>query len=426
VSVVTFPDDGVRSASRPPLPDHPPVSSISLVDDEDRAALRKLARDVAERDIAPHAQGWDESEEFAEASLTALRRAELFTVTVGEAYGGMGMGDVEAAIVLEEIARADVSSAILCQLVFNGPPRAIEHLGNDAMRNAWLPRAAAGELFCIGITEPDAGSAATAMRAHLVPDGDGWRLEAYKNFVTGGHKSVACLVWCRFPGSQPGSGKGIGAVLVDLARPGVSVAGTHKKMGLRGCTEAELAFDGVRIDPEDVLVAGHPDDNSGLKTLLGHINHERCGNAAMCVGAAQGALEYAMGYMRDRTVGTKNLAELQGLQWKIADMATELEGARLLLLRAVTLAGTHGTPPPLESAMAKVACNLAAKRVCDEAIQLLGGYGYSREYAVERAYRDIRGLCIGAGTVEIQRNFIGTALLGGTRPAGDGWKTPPP
>ncbi|HXX91601.1 MAG TPA: acyl-CoA dehydrogenase family protein [Acidimicrobiales bacterium] len=401
------------------------MTSIPLVDDDDRAALRKLARDVAERDIAPHAAGWDETEEFAEASLAALRRAELFTVTVGEEYGGMGMGDVEAAIVLEEIARVDVASAILCQLVFNGPPRAVEHLGNEAMRRRWLPRAAAGELFCIGITEPDAGSAATAMRARLVEDGDGWRLDAYKNFVTGGHKSVACLVWCRFPGAEPGTGKGIGAVLVDLSSDGVSVAGTHKKMGLRGCTEAELAFDGVRIDPEDVLVAGNPDDNSGIKTLLAHINHERCGNAAMCVGAAQGALEYAMAYMRDRASGTKRLADLQGLQWKIADMATELEGARLLLARALVLAGTHGTPPPLESAMAKVACNLAAKRVCDEAIQLLGGYGYSREYAVERAYRDIRGLCIGAGTVEIQRNFIGTALLGGSMPAGPGWKTPP-
>jgi alkylation response protein AidB-like acyl-CoA dehydrogenase len=397
-----------------------------MVEDEDRAALRKLARDVAERDIAPHAAGWDETEEFAEASLDALRRAELFTVTVGTDYGGMGMGDIEAAIVLEEIARADVSSAILCQLVFNGPPRAVEHLGHEAMRRTWLPRAAAGELFCIGITEPDAGSAANTMRARLEPDGDGWRLEAYKNYVTGGHRAVACLVWCRFPGSEAGTGKGIGAVLVDLTRPGVSVAGTHRKMGLRGCTEAELAFDGVRIEPDDVLVRGDPADNSGLKTLLAHINHERCGNAAMCLGAAQGALEYAMAYMHERAVGTKKLADLQGLQWKIADMAVELEGARLLLDRALGLAGTHGTPPPLESAMAKIACNLAAKRVCDEAIQLLGGYGYSREYPVERAYRDIRGLCIGAGTVEIQRNFVGTALLAGKVPAGPWWKTARP
>jgi alkylation response protein AidB-like acyl-CoA dehydrogenase len=399
--------------------------AIPLADDDDRAALRKLARDVAERDIAPHAAHWDETEEFAGESLEALRRAELFTVTVGEEYGGMGMGDVEAAIVLEELARVDVSSAILCQLVFNGPPRAIEHLGDEGLRRRWLPQAAAGELFCIGITEPDAGSAATAMRAHLVEDGTGYRLEAYKNYVTGGHKAVACLVWCRFPGGEPGTGKGIGAVVVDLARDGVSVAGTHRKMGLRGCTEAELAFDGVRIEPEDVLVPGDPADNSGLKTLLAHINHERCGNAAMCVGAAQGALEYAMAYMHERASGSTPLTKLQGLQWKIADMSVSLEGARLLLQRALVLAGAGGTPPPLESAMAKIACNLAAKYVCDEALQLLGGYGYSREYPVERAYRDVRGLCIGAGTVEIQRNFVGTALLGGRTPAGTAWKQVP-
>lgn len=396
-----------------------------FVEDEDRASLRKLARDVAERELAPNAAHWDETEEFAESSLEALRRADLFTVTIGEQFGGMGMGDIEAAIVLEELARADVSSAILCQLVFNGPPRAIEHLGNEGLKKRWLPLASAGELFCIGITEPDAGSAATQMRAKLVEDGDGWRLEAYKNYVTGGHRAVSCLVWCRFPGSEAGSGKGIGAVVVDLSADGVSIAGTHRKMGLRGCTEAELAFDGVRVERSDVLVPGDPKDNSGLKTLLAHINHERCGNAAMCVGAAQGALEHAIAYMNDRAVGPKRLADLQGLQWKIADMATDLEGARLLLDRALSLAGPGGTPPPLESAMAKLACNLAAKRVCDEAIQLLGGYGYSREYPVERAYRDVRGLCIGAGTVEIQRNFIGTSLLGGRVPSGPIWKQAP-
>ncbi len=126
--------------------------------------------------------------------------------------------------------------------------------------------------------------------------------------------------------------------------------------------------------------------------------------------------------MLERSVGKRTLADLQGLQWKLADMAVELEAARLLLQRALVLAGPHGTPPPLESAMAKLACNLAAKRVCDEAIQLLGGYGYSREYHLERAYRDIRGLCIGAGTVEIQRNYVGTALLGGQTPEGPAWK----
>jgi alkylation response protein AidB-like acyl-CoA dehydrogenase len=393
-----------------------------FADTEDQAALRQLARDVAERDLAPLARHWDETEEFPQASWDAIRKAELFGITIGERWGGAGLGDIEAAIVLEELARADVSSAILAQLTFNGPPRAIEHLGSDEMKDRWLPLAATGEaLFCIGISETEAGSAVGNMRARLTPDGDGFRLNAYKNYVTGGHKARVCLVWCRFPGSE--RTKGIGAVVVDLESPGVTVTGTHVKMGLRGTSEAELAFDDVRIEPGDVLLWGDPDNSESFKTLISHINHERCGNAAMCIGAAQGALEYAVGYMNERKIGDKALAELQGLQWKVADMATQLEGARLLLQRALHMAGPGGTPPALETAMAKTAANLAAKFVCDEAIQLLGGYGFSREYPVERVYRDIRGLCIGAGTVEIQRNFVGTNVLKGATPASDGWKT---
>jgi alkylation response protein AidB-like acyl-CoA dehydrogenase len=387
---------------------------------EDQQALRALAREVAERDLLPNARHWDETEEFPQGSWDAIRKADLFGITIDEAYGGMGMGDIEAAIVLEELARVDVSSAILAQLTFNGPPRAIQHLGTDAMKDRWLPLAASGEgLFCIGISETEAGSAVTHMRARLTPDGDGYRLNAYKNYVTGGHKSRCCLVWCRFPGSE--GARGIGAVVVDLESEGVTVAGTHVKMGLRGTSEAELAFDDVWIAPEDVLVAGDADNSESFKTLISHINHERCGNAAMCVGAAQGSLEYAVRYMNERTIGGRPIAELQGLQWKIADMATQLEGARLLMQRALHLAGPHGTPPALETAMAKTAANLAAKFVCDEAIQLLGGYGFSREYPVERAYRDIRGLCIGAGTIEIQRNFIGSQVVRGAKTGSPGW-----
>ena len=397
---------------------------MEFTETEDRSTLRKYARDLAERELAPRATHWDEAEEFPQEAWDALKSAGLFGVTVSEDYGGMGMADVEAAIVLEELARADVSSAILAQLIFNGPPRAIEHIGNQALKDRWLPLAASGEgLFCIGITEPDAGSAANLMRSHLTDDGGGgYRLNAYKNYVTGGHKASACLVWTRFPGGD--GAKGVGAVVVDLTAPGVSIAGTHKKMGLRACTEAELAFDDVRIEADDVLLAGNPNDTEAFKTLLAHLNHERCGNAAMCLGAAQGALEYAIRYMNERIIGGRPLADLQGLQWKIADMATQLDAARLLLNRAVTMAGPHGTPPALETAMAKAASNLAAKFVCDEAIQLLGGYGYSREYPVERAYRDIRGLCIGAGTVEVQRNYIGTNLLRGRTPAGGAWRNP--
>ena len=209
-----------------------------------------------------------------------------------------------------------------------------------------------------------------------------------------------------------------------MDREGVELTGRHRGMGIHAATEAEIALDGVKITQDDVLLAGDPSSTSAFKVLLSHLNHERCGNAAMCVGAAQGAFEHAVRYMNDRVIAGKPIAELQGLQWKIADMAISLESARLLLARAVRLAGEGGTPPAMETAMAKTAANLAAKFVCDEAIQIHGGYGYSREYPVERVYRDIRGLCIGAGTVEAQRNYIGSSATKGATSVSPGWKNP--
>src|SRR5437763_9489716 len=184
---------------------------MEFTETEDRSTLRKFARDVAERELAPRATHWDETEEFPQASWDALKAAGLFGVTVSEDYGGMGMGDVEAAIVLEELGRADVSSAILAQLIFNGPPRAIEQLGNERLKERWLPLAASGEgLFCIGITEPDAGSAANLMRSHLTDDGNGgYRVHAHKHYVTARHEAAPCPLRARFPrGAGP---KGVGA-----------------------------------------------------------------------------------------------------------------------------------------------------------------------------------------------------------------------
>ena len=395
-----------------------------FAESEDQVALRQLARDVGRRSVAPHAREADVTGELSKEALRALAEADLFRVTIGERWGGLGFGDVEAAIVLEEIARHDVSTAICCQLAFNGPSRGIEHLGGDALKDRWLPEVAAGEaIVSIGITEPDAGSAVQNMRSALVADGPGrWRLNGYKNYSTLGHRARGILVWCRWPG---GSGaKGIGAVVVPMDRDGVELTGRHHGMGIHAATEAEVAFDGVAITAEDVLVAGDPATTEAFKVLLGHLNHERCGNAAMCVGAAQGALEHSVRYMSERQVDGRPIGDLQGLRWKLADMATQLEGARLLLTRAVHLAGPAGTPPALETALAKTAANLAAKFVCDEAIQIHGGYGYSHEYPVERAYRDIRGLCIGAGTVEAQRNYIGSAVVAGRSTVSPGWADP--
>ena len=388
----------------------------------DQQALRHLARDLAVREVAPRASHGDESGEPPREAAKALAAADLLRVAVPEAHGGFGYGDVEASIVLEEIARADVSTAIWCQLTYNGPPRGIAHLGSDALKQRWLPKVAEGEaLISIGITEPDAGSAVQEMRSSLTedPSTGGWRLNGYKNYSTLGHVAQGILVWCRWPG---GSGaKGIGAVVVPMDRDGVSLTGVHSSMGVHAATEAEIAFDDVPVGTDDVLIAGDPGDTEAFKVLLGHLNHERCGNASMCVGAAQGALEYATRHLNERVIGGEPLADRQGLQWKLADMAIELESARLLLRRAVHLAGDGGTPPALETAMAKAAANRAAKFVCDESMQLLGGYGYSREYPLERAYRDIRGLCIGAGTIEAQLNYVGSNVVRGRTTTSPGW-----
>ena len=388
---------------------------------EDQLALRELARSVAIRVVEPSAAQGDQTGEPPLAAAQAMAQADLLRVTIGEEWGGFGYGDVEATIVLEEIARADVSTAIWCQLTFNGPPRGIEHLGPPAMKERWLPAVASGEaLLSIGITEPDAGSAVQDMRTSLTDTGNGtYLLNGYKNYSTLGHAAQGILVWCRWPG---GSGaRGIGAVLIEMDRPGVTLTGVHHSMGVHAATEAEIAFEDVQIGADDVLIAGQPDDTSAFKLLLSHLNHERCGNASMCIGAAQGSLEYATRYLNERVIGGRALADLQGLQWKLAEMAIELDGARLLLRRAVHLAGAGGTPPAMETAMAKTAANRAAKHVCDEAIQLLGGYGYSREYPVERVYRDIRGLCIGAGTIEAQLNYIGSNVARGRTSNSPGW-----
>ncbi len=388
---------------------------------EDQLALRELARSVAIRVVEPSAAQGDQTGEPPLAAAQAMAQADLLRVTIGEEWGGFGYGDVEASIVLEQIARADVSTAIWCQLTFNGPPRGIEHLGPPAMKERWLPAVASGEaLLSIGITEPDAGSAVQDMRTSLTDTGNGtYLLNGYKNYSTLGHAAQGILVWCRWPG---GSGaRGIGAVLIEMDRPGVTLTGVHHSMGVHAATEAEIAFEDVQIAADDVLIAGKPDDTSAFKLLLSHLNHERCGNASMCIGAAQGSLEYATRYLNERVIGGRALADLQGLQWKLAEMAIELDGARLLLRRAVHLAGAGGTPPAMETAMAKTAANRAAKHVCDEAIQLLGGYGYSREYPVERVYRDIRGLCIGAGTIEAQLNYIGSNVARGRTSNSPGW-----
>lgn len=373
----------------------------------DQEALRAQAQELAEREFRPRARRWDENEEFPEENWKILADQGLCGLTVPEAYGGLGQGDFEGVLVLEEIARHCLTTAVLLQLFLNGPPRGVAASDDEGLKQRYLPRVATGEMLMgIGMSEPDAGSAALEMRARVRREGGAWKLDAYKNFVTAGHHARAYMVVTRFPDRGE---RAIGAVLVPRDAPGVTVTKIHEKMGLRGMAEAEVAFDDVTVPDEDVLLPGEA-DGSTFKHVIGEFNHERCGNAAMCTGAAAGALDESLRYAQERTLGTQRLIEVQAIAFKLAEMATKVDAARLMLWRAAA-SGAGGRPlDPMKVAKAKWYANVVAQEVCNEAIQILGGYGYSREFPVERMFRDVRGLAIGAGTVEIQKNLIGRLL----------------
>jgi alkylation response protein AidB-like acyl-CoA dehydrogenase len=382
-----------------------------LVEDEPgpRGELRRRARAVAAR-LAPDAARWDAEERFPEPSLDALRAAGLTGLTVPVAYGGGGLGVGEACAVLEELATACVSSAMVAQLYLNGPPRAIATLGTDAQRARYLPGAVSGERsFSIAISEPDAGSAATDLQTRLEPDGDGFRLHGEKCFITGGMRADTFLVFCRLAGTR--GSRGIGAVVVERAQPGFSSPHSQPKMGGRGVGEAVLRFDGVAVAADAVVVPPDPESAAGAAVMLRQFNPERCGNAAMALGAARAALALSLRHVRTRHQFGRELAEFQGLQWKLCDMAIELDAARALLYRAAD-SDEDGFPGTRFTAMAKVKANEVAERICHQAIQLHGHAGYTRELPLERLYRDVRGMSLAGGTVEVMRNVLAGELLG--------------
>lgn len=375
-----------------------------------QAALRERARKLAEEELRPQAARWDAEELFPEASLEALRRSGLLRLTVPEAYGGQGLGTFEACLVLEELARGCMASAIVAQMFLNGPPRAIAVLGSEEQRRRLLPGVAAGtRYFAIAMTEPDAGTAGTDLTSTLRPDGRGFRLTGTKCYITGGARADTFLVFCRAEGTKGASG--IGAVIVERGAPGFAPPITESKMGGRGVPEASLHFEDVPIAPRDVVLAPDPSSKAGSDILLRQFNPERCGNAAMCVGVARAALEDSIAFVCQRQQFGRPIVEFQGIQWKLADMAVDLEASRLLTWRAA-LSEDRGFPSVQETAAAKLAANEMAQRVTNAAIQLHGHAGYTRDRPVERYFRDVRGMALAGGTTELLRNILAAGLTG--------------
>jgi alkylation response protein AidB-like acyl-CoA dehydrogenase len=264
-------------------------------------------------------------------------------------------------------------------------------------------------MFGIGISEPGAGSAMTDMITSAVPDGDHIILNGQKAYCTGGHLATHILVFARW-GKTKGP-RGIGALVVERGTPGFEVGHPARKMGGRGMPEVELYFDQCRVPRENVILAGDPESTASFKRLMSSFGPERVGNAAMCLGVAQGAFEAAKAYSEEREQFGRPICEFQGIQWKIADMAVQLHAARLMIYRAATNL-VDGFPDPREAAIAKLYANEMVQRVTNEALQIHGHAGFTRDFPLERMLRDARGFSLGGGTTEILRNTIASMVYG--------------
>ncbi|HZZ45491.1 MAG TPA: acyl-CoA dehydrogenase family protein [Pseudonocardia sp.] len=372
--------------------------------------LVERARTIADAELRPRAAECDRRGEFPEEQFRLLASSGLTALTVPAEYGGLGLGTFEACLVLEEIAAGCVASAMSVQMQVNGPPRVLARIGTPQQRDRYLPRVADGSVcFSIAMTEPQAGSDGTALATTLTPDGENYRLSGTKCHITGAKRADSFLVFCRAPDTV--GPDGIGAVVIDRDIEGLAPIESEEKMGGRAMAEGVMTFTDAPVRADQVVLPPKAGSREGARFLLRQFNPERCGNAAMSIGTARAALDYAIAYMREREQFGRPVVEFQGLRWKVADMATAIDAARLLLWRAART-DVQGFPGIRETAMAKLAANEAAVEVCTQALKLLGHKGYLTQHPMERHLRDAIGLGIGGGTTDILRNMVADEVTG--------------
>jgi alkylation response protein AidB-like acyl-CoA dehydrogenase len=371
---------------------------------ETQELIVKTAREYAERVIRPIAAELDRESRFPREILGELASLGLMGVNVPASLGGAEAGAVAYALAMMEISRACASTAV-SMAVTNMVAEVISRLGTDAQRDRYVPKLTSGEYVAgaFALSEPEAGSDPGGMRttAERVPGG--WVLRGEKQWITSGSYAGVLVVWARTGG--PGT-KGISAFLVEGGTPGLTPGKHEDKLGLRASNTVPLTLDGCRV-PEGALLGG---ENQGFKVAMMALDGGRIGIASQSIGIATAALEEAVSYARERKQFGKPIAEFQGLQWMLADAATELDASRLLTLRAAMLKEA-GRPFTREASMAKLFASEAAGRICDRALQIHGGYGYVRDFAAERHYRDVRVTRIYEGTSEIQRTVIARSVL---------------
>ncbi|HWO21251.1 MAG TPA: acyl-CoA dehydrogenase family protein [Kofleriaceae bacterium] len=372
---------------------------------EEQLLIQRTARDFAERVLVPRAAARDVSCEFPAAELRELGRLGLLAIAVPEELGGAGAGPIAYSLAMQELARGDASVAVAVS-VTNMVAEMIAANGSPALAQAWVPRLASGELLCgaFALSEPEAGSDPAAMRAAAVRAADGYRLSGTKQWITNGGQAGAMVVWAV---TEPGAGhKGISAFVVDGHAPGISVARLEDKLGLHGSATAQLVLDGVTVGEDAIL--GAP--GRGFALAMMALDGGRIGIASQAIGIARGALEAAIRYAGERQTFGQPIIKHQAIGAMLADAATWLDAATLMTLRAAQRKQER-LPFSQEAAMAKLFATEHAWKICDIALQVHGGYGYVRDFPVERALRDVRVTRIYEGTSEIQRIVIARNLL---------------
>jgi alkylation response protein AidB-like acyl-CoA dehydrogenase len=371
---------------------------------ESHRALQASLRDFCEEHVKPHARQWDHEEKFPASVVKALGELGALGILVPEEFGGAGMDSLAVAVAVEEIARYDGSLALTVASHNGLGTSHIRVFGNDAQRKRYLPKLATGEwLGGWGLTEPGSGSDAAAMKTTAVRRGDRWLLDGTKMFITQGTVGQVFVVLALTDADK--RQKGITAFIVEKGTPGFSQRAIHGKLGMRSSDTGELILEGVEVPDSQRL----GELGMGFINTLQILDRGRITIGALSTGLARGAVEESARYARERRAFGKPIAEFEAIRWMLADMQTDLQAARLLVHRAAVLAD-QGRPYGREASMAKLFASEVATRACHKAVQIHGGYGYTREFPVERYLRDAKLCEIGEGTSEVQRTVISREL----------------
>jgi len=374
---------------------------------EEHEAVRAAVRDVCEGKVAPNAASVDESGEFPQASYDALRAADFHAPHIPEQYGGVGADALATVIVIEEIARVCAASSLIPAVNKLGTMPLLL-AGSDELKRRYLPPVAAGEaMFSYCLSEPEAGSDAAAMRTRAERTGDDYILNGAKRWITNAGVSDYYTV---FAVTTPVIGaKGISAFVVEKSDPGVSFGAPERKLGIKGSPTREVFLDNVRVGADRLIGA----EGTGFGTAMRTLDHTRVTIAAQAVGIAQGALDYALGYVKERRQFGRAVADFQGIQFMLADLGMKLEAARQLTYAAAGKSQRGDADLTYFGAAAKCFASDAAMQITTDAVQLLGGYGYTKDYPVERMMRDAKITQIYEGTNQVQRIVMAKQLLKG-------------